>query len=125
MVGLEGVLEEEGWTCVLSLATLTHSRYVFLTLHKSSLGSTYDPRGRNLIRFFRKLLRAVHALHELGISHEDLKRSNVLLSFDNDGVGPALADFGFSQFFPNGGTVTSLGGTFDYSSPEKVAVRLR
>lgn len=98
------------------------TRYVFLTLHKSVLGGPYDPRGKNLIHFFRKLLRVVQALHEIGISHEDLKRSNVLLSFDDDGMGPALADFGFSQFFPRGGKVRSLGGTFDYSSPEKVAV---
>jgi serine/threonine protein kinase len=75
--------------------------------------------------FFAKLLRTVEALHHLHISHEDIKRANVLVSPDTRTKGlvyPVLADFGFSHFNPSGGFVTSLGGTFDYSSPQKIAV---
>jgi hypothetical protein len=35
---------------------------------------------------------------------------------------PILVDFGFAHFTPDGGQVRSLGGTMDYSSPEKLAV---
>jgi serine/threonine protein kinase len=61
----------------------------------------------------------VHSLHALGVSHEDLKRSNVLV----DPVGcPSLIDFGFSHFAAYGQRVRSAGGTLDYSSPQKVEV---
>ena len=69
--------------------------------------------------FFRRLLCAVRDLHSLNISHEDLKRSNVLV--DNHGC-PILVDFGFSHFKANGDKVKSAGGTLDYCSPEKVEV---
>jgi serine/threonine protein kinase len=61
----------------------------------------------------------VHTLHALNVSHEDLKRSNVLV----DPVGcPSLIDFGFSHFAAYGQKVRSAGGTLDYSSPQKVEV---
>ncbi|WWD16589.1 hypothetical protein CI109_101017 [Kwoniella shandongensis] len=107
IVGLEGVMEEGGWT------------YVFLTLYSCSLSSHKVPwTHRRLVTFFRRLLLVVHALHELSISHEDIKRSNVLV--DEKGM-PVLVDFGFSHFRPYGGKVKSAGGTLDYSSPEKTA----
>lgn len=74
------------------------------------------------IPFFRTLLRTVDALHRLCVSHEDIKRANVLILKTHDRVLPVLADFGFAQFIPDGGQVKSLGGTVDYSSPEKVEV---
>lgn len=61
----------------------------------------------------------VHSLHSLHVSHEDLKRSNVLV----DPVGcPSLIDFGFSHFAAYGQRVRSAGGTLDYSSPQKIEV---
>nr|ODO02471.1 CAMK/CAMKL protein kinase [Cryptococcus depauperatus CBS 7855] len=107
IAGLEGVIEEGGWT------------YVFLTLYPCSVSSlpnnwTYD----SLIIFFRRLLHTVHNLHRLNVSHEDIKRSNVLA--DDEGF-PVLVDFGFSHFKCDGGFVKSAGGTLDYSSPEKTA----
>jgi len=62
-----------------------------------------------------------YSLHLFGVSHEDLKRSNFLL---NGGTRPIVVDVGFSHFSPGGGLVKSAGGTIDYSSPEKVVVRL-
>ncbi|WWC60192.1 uncharacterized protein I303_102757 [Kwoniella dejecticola CBS 10117] len=107
IVGLEGVIVEGGWT------------YVFLTLYPAS-ASAYDTpwNEAHFIIFFRRLLYTIDILHRLNISHEDLKRSNVLV--DNLGL-PAVVDFGFSHFRPNGGFVRSSGGTLDYSSPEKAA----
>ncbi|KAK8861502.1 hypothetical protein IAR55_002323 [Kwoniella newhampshirensis] len=107
IVGLEGVMEEGGWT------------YVFLTLYPYSASSSHVVWTRErLVTFFRRLLLTIHALHELGVSHEDIKRSNILM--DKDGM-PILVDFGFSHFRPHGGSVKSAGGTLDYSSPEKTA----
>ncbi|WVR03915.1 hypothetical protein IAU60_000914 [Kwoniella sp. DSM 27419] len=106
IVGLEGVIEQGGWT------------YVFLTLYPTSASAL--PRGwahDHVLVFFRHLLHSVNALHRLNISHEDLKRSNVLV--DATGL-PALVDFGFSHFRPEAGLVKSAGGTLEYSSPEKV-----
>ncbi|WVQ78722.1 hypothetical protein IAT38_000809 [Cryptococcus sp. DSM 104549] len=105
VVGLEGVMEEGGWT------------YVFLTLYPRSASSIASPMSHDkIVLFFRRLLHTVHNLHRLGVSHEDIKRSNVLV--DAHGY-PALVDFGFSHFKPHGGLVKSAGGTLDYSSPEK------
>lgn len=72
--------------------------------------------------FFSRLLRTVEALHQLGLSHEDLKRSNILVDTRGKECSPVVVDFGFSHFRPDGGPVRSLGGTFDYSSPQKIAV---
>ena len=96
--------------------------YVFLTLHRVSTSSFPGPWKRyHLVAAFRRLLNTVHALHSIGVSHEDIKRSNVLL---DDGLLPVIVDFGFSHFRPDGGLVKSAGGTLDYSSPEKVRVSL-
>ncbi|WVW80038.1 hypothetical protein I302_102011 [Kwoniella bestiolae CBS 10118] len=110
IVGLEGVMEEGGWT------------YVFLTLYPASASAYPTPWDREMFnRFFRKLLTTIDILHQLDISHEDLKRSNVLV--DETG-SPAVVDFGFSHFKPHGGPVRSAGGTLDYSSPQKAADQL-
>lgn len=79
-------------------------------------------KGRAVVPFFRALLRTVDAIHLLGVSHEDIKRGNILLLKENGRVLPILADFGFAHFLPDGGNVKSIGGTVDYSSPEKIAV---
>ncbi|WWC68738.1 uncharacterized protein I206_102672 [Kwoniella pini CBS 10737] len=107
IVGLEGVIVEGGWT------------YVFLTLYPASASAYVTPWNYDhFVCFFRRLLYIVDILHNLNISHEDLKRSNVLI--DEYGT-PAVVDFGFSHFRPNGGYVRSAGGTLDYSSPQKAA----
>ncbi|WVQ74572.1 hypothetical protein IAR50_004173 [Cryptococcus sp. DSM 104548] len=110
IAGLEGVMEEEGWT------------YVFLTIYPRSVSSmpslwTHD----SLIIFFRRLLITTLNLHRLNVSHEDIKRSNVLAT--SKGL-PILVDFGFSHFKADGGFVKSAGGTMEYSSPEKTADKM-
>lgn len=94
--------------------------YIFLSLYPcsvSSLRDWADPRVH--VPFFRRLCIVVRDLHRCGVSHEDLKRSNILVSHTRQ---PVLADFGFAHFKPDGGMVTSLGGTTEYSAPEKLAV---
>lgn len=91
--------------------------YVFLTLYPCSISSISKPWASDaVVIFFRRLLHTVRNLHQLNVSHEDIKRSNVLA--DSQG-SPVLVDFGFSHFKANGGYVKSAGGTLDYSSPEK------
>ncbi|BEJ05798.1 hypothetical protein CcaverHIS641_0303200 [Cutaneotrichosporon cavernicola] len=110
IVQLEGMLEEEGWT------------YLLMKCYDGDLSKNGSLiKGAAVVPFFRALLRTVEAIHLLGVSHEDLKRGNILLLNEEGRVRPVLADFGFSQFLPDGGYAKSHGGTLDYSSPEKVA----
>ena len=44
--------------------------------------------------YFRQLCSAVGYLHERGITHNDIKPANVLLSYNDI---PVLVDFGFAQ----------------------------
>lgn len=44
--------------------------------------------------YFRQLASAVGYLHERGITHNDIKPANILLSHSNV---PVLVDFGFAQ----------------------------
>lgn len=71
------------------------------------------------IPLFRSFLVALHAMHCLGITHEDLKPGNILMSATDE---PIIADFGFSSFSPQGRKMSGGGGTTEYLSPEKVAV---
>ena len=106
--------------CGLAQLMLSLIRYIFLTLHNASASHIKKRlKVSELIYFFRQLLRTVHALHVLSVSHEDIKRSNILFSKSGS---PVLVDFGFSHFKSDGGKVKSAGGTLDYSSPEKVEV---
>ncbi|ORY29521.1 kinase-like domain-containing protein [Naematelia encephala] len=107
IVGLEGIMEENGWT------------YIFLELYPYSLSSVPGPwPARELVPFYRALLHTVHNLHTLDVCHEDLKRSNILVDHERH---PVLVDFGFSHLAVDGEVVKSAGGTLDYSSPEKIA----
>lgn len=93
---------------------------MFLTLFSRSVSSSDRPWERHhLVPFYRQLLFTVKSLHALDISHEDIKRSNILIGKNNT---PVLVDFGFGHFNPNRLYVKSAGGTLDYTSPEKVLV---
>ena len=67
--------------------------------------------------------RAVENLHQQGIVHRDLKRSNILL--DRDGQ-PYVTDFGLAKVFESGSEMTATGviaGTPNYMAPEQAAGR--
>ena len=60
----------------------------------------------------------LHAIHEAGIIHKDLKPSNIMLNSDGETV--SIIDFGISSVIDNGNTVlvTKTGMTPEYSAPE-------
>lgn len=61
---------------------------------------------------------ALHAIHEAGIIHKDLKPSNIMLNSDGETV--SIIDFGISSVIDSGNTVlvTKTGMTPEYSAPE-------
>ena len=64
------------------------------------------------------LNEGLHALHEVGIIHKDLKPSNIMLT--DDGQSVAIIDFGISSVKESDATVvvTRTGMTPEYSAPE-------
>ena len=60
----------------------------------------------------------LHAIHEVGIIHKDLKPSNIMLNSDGETV--SIIDFGISSVIDGGNTVlvTKTGMTPEYSAPE-------
>lgn len=72
--------------------------------------------GDDLERLSSKLIDAVHAVHEAGIVHRDIKPTNVMISV----TGPVLVDFGIAMA-PGENHVTSTGlvmGTPGFIAPE-------
>ena len=82
------------------------------------------PHARHSTRYLGILIdaaRALHAAHEMGVLHRDVKPANILI---DSGGRVKLADFGLARSEPAGDTVTASGellGTLAYMSPEQVA----
>jgi protein-serine/threonine kinase len=64
--------------------------------------------------YFRQLASAIGYLHERGITHNDIKPSNVLLSYTNI---PVLVDFGFATRWDMNSPSAFL-STIDWGTPE-------
>ncbi|MFT7670802.1 MAG: sulfatase activating formylglycine-generating enzyme [Planctomycetota bacterium] len=73
-------------------------------------------------RFAQSLASAVHAAHEKGVIHRDLKPQNVLV--DEKGQ-PKLTDFGLAQIVGESALSETgdFAGTYFYISPEQVAAK--
>lgn len=73
------------------------------------------------LRYFRQLASAVAYLHERGITHNDIKPANIVISFSDV---PVLVDFGFAQHHRIDDTKrflsTSSWGTPEYLDPLRV-----
>ncbi|KAJ9123657.1 hypothetical protein QFC24_003428 [Naganishia onofrii] len=106
VVGLDMVKQEGDW------------KYLFLPMIPKVATQLACPLpASTFVPLFRSFLVALHAMHCLGITHEDLKPGNILMSATDE---PIIADFGFSSFSPLGRKVSGGGGTTEYLSPEKV-----
>ena len=76
----------------------------------------------NADELIRKIIPGIneglHAIHEAGIIHKDLKPSNIMMNSDGETV--SIIDFGISSIVEDGNTVlvTKTGMTPEYSAPE-------
>src|SRR5438067_1678907 len=69
------------------------------------------------------LARALHAVHQRGVVHRDLKPGNVLLTPDGT---PKISDFGLAKRLEEAAGLTASGvalGTPGYMAPEQAAGR--
>ncbi len=83
------------------------------------------PSVRELLSIFGRICDAVHAAHEKGVIHRDLKPGNILV--DDDGE-PYVLDFGLAKLdeLSAGEFITSTGhrmGTLPWMSPEQAEAR--
>lgn len=87
--------------------------------HLSHLIPVCLPPSRATL-YFRQLASAVGYLHERGITHNDIKPANVLLSHNDI---PVLVDFGFAQKWDVGARGSFLSsiswGTPEYLDPQR------
>lgn len=97
--------------------------HVFLIIQYFSKGTLKEfisfgffQRKSILLSYFYKLLSALLHSHQNGVTHRDIKITNV---FVDDLGNPILADFGCCQIFQDEIplTVTKI-GTLSYQSPE-------
>ncbi len=74
-----------------------------------------------LLQTFEKAARALHAAHEAGVLHRDIKPGNIMVSNDGD---PVILDFGLARDddddLPSLTQTGDLFGTPAYMSPEQI-----
>lgn len=77
---------------------------------------------RQVVDIVRQVSAAVHALHEAGVVHRDIKPGNIMLTAD--GSHPVLMDLGLAQLADEtDGKLTrtrQFVGTLRYASPEQI-----
>ncbi len=91
----------------------------------SVFGLRFPPRNtlelHAILLLFERSARALHAAHEAGVVHRDVKPGNVLVALDGR---PVLLDFGLARDDDSlAGTITQSGdvfGTPAYMSPEQL-----
>ncbi len=78
-------------------------------------------RTGELLTIFEKTARALHAAHEAGITHRDVKPANIMITASGE---PVLLDFGLAHADDAGPTLTQTGdvfGTPAYMAPEQIS----
>ncbi len=86
--------------------------------NSGSAPSQRDRRHR-LLRLFERVARSLHAAHEAGIIHRDIKPGNLMITPDGD---PVILDFGLARDESANSDLTLTGdvlGTPAYMAPEQ------
>lgn len=85
---------------------------------KGSLQGKIFTEDELIRRIIPNINEGLHAIHEAGIIHKDLKPSNIMLNSDGETV--SIIDFGISSIIEDDNTVlvTKTGMTPEYSAPE-------
>jgi tetratricopeptide (TPR) repeat protein/predicted Ser/Thr protein kinase len=76
--------------------------------------------NRRAASYMEPVARALHAAHEQGILHRDLKPHNIMVDLSDD--RPLVTDFGLAKFIEGNDAITYAGeimGTPSYMSPEQ------
>jgi serine/threonine protein kinase len=73
---------------------------------------------REIQGLLRLIAQGISFLHHHDVIHCDLKPENVLIKKIGDTLVPVLCDFEFSRYRHGSFTKTTIGGTYDYMSPE-------
>ncbi|KAA0168487.1 hypothetical protein FNF31_00369 [Cafeteria roenbergensis] len=74
-------------------------------------------------RLFAQLIEGIDYLHDIGVVHRDLKPENILLmdkAAPDGGMAVKVIDFGLSNTFVQGSTLTTACGSPAYASPEMI-----
>ncbi|KAA1113001.1 hypothetical protein PGT21_018183 [Puccinia graminis f. sp. tritici] len=101
--------------------------YALLTMafHPAILSVRLGERSARVRRYIRGLLQGTDFLHQSGVSHNDIKPANVVLSVEDE---PVLIDFGFAVAYPHDYAETTgkrpfwstlSWGTPEYLSPQR------
>jgi 5'-AMP-activated protein kinase catalytic alpha subunit len=66
-------------------------------------------------KYFQELISGIQYIHQLGICHRDLKPENLLIDYDKS---LKIVDFGLSNLYEKGQTLTTACGSPCYAAPE-------
>lgn len=95
------------------------SRSLAHWLHELRDGGVPAGHDRRAAEFIADVAEGLHAAHELGVVHRDVKPQNVLIAPDGR---PKLTDFGLARLLDESALSETLTirGTVEYMSPEQV-----
>ncbi|MEZ6194261.1 MAG: serine/threonine-protein kinase [Planctomycetota bacterium] len=112
-------LPDEGFIAVDDAASSTE-----LALPRAAEGPGTREELREMIRVVEKAARAVHAAHEAGVIHRDIKPGNVMIAEDGQ---PVVLDFGLARRIEDARHgLTQIGiacGSPAYAAPEQLLGR--
>lgn len=75
-------------------------------------------KEKEACKYFQQIISGIEYLHELGIVHRDLKPENLLLDHEKN---IKLVDFGLSNTYSPGKTLSTACGSPCYAAPEMIA----
>ncbi len=104
-----------------SAETWSQQRRARKSLPSSTSIPTEQREIQRLVRILASTARALHAAHEAGVVHRDVKPGNILVTKEDE---PVVVDFGFAQDSEGGWSEITRSaeflGTPAYMSPEQI-----